>query len=122
METKQELKLADYERWVHEIWVDTEGRSEAEQLRALFIATVGLSEEVGELIGPLKKHVRSRRPVSALPEVMDRHYMMNEVGDVLYYLTRVANHLGFTLQDAMQANVDKLVARYNAHPPGVPTR
>lgn len=114
---EEKIGLASYERWVHEIWADSEGNDEAEQLRALFIACVGAAGELGEVLEPIKKHIRKRRSVADLKIEFDSLEVQNEIGDVLYYLARIAYHCGFTLQDAINANVDKLAERYNAPRP-----
>lgn len=92
-----------------------------ELLRGLFIATAGLPGELGELLEPIKKAVRKHVTVDELPSYLGeagRKELANEAGDVLYYLARVAKACGFTLQDAIEANVEKLVVRYAAHRPG----
>lgn len=121
------ISLRAYEQWVHEIWVDSADQMQPslardyEQLRGLFIACTGLPGELGELLEPVKKAIRKRVTVDQLPEHLGpegRKALANEIGDVIYYLTRVAKTCGFTLQDAIDANVEKLVVRYDAHKPG----
>jgi NTP pyrophosphatase (non-canonical NTP hydrolase) len=66
----------------------------------------GLAEEVGEVIGPLKKW---RFHGHSLP---DHDKLTNEVGDVLYYLVVLCHELGISPEEAMVKNVEKLKVRY----------
>jgi NTP pyrophosphatase (non-canonical NTP hydrolase) len=64
---------------------------------------VGLAGEVGEVADCIKKHIRGDK--------INRFDAILELGDVLYYLTAIAQMLGYNLADVMQSNVDKLNAR-----------
>ena len=66
---------------------------------------LGLVEEVGELIGLLKKHRYHGRP-------LEEEKMKLEVFDVLWYTVAMADCLGFTLDDVVEAGVTKLRRRY----------
>jgi len=66
---------------------------------------VGLAGEAGELANILKKHVFHRHELDDLK-------VLDELGDVLWYLTSIATEMGFTLEHVMQFNVDKLTKRY----------
>jgi hypothetical protein len=37
---------------------------------------------------------------------------MDEVGDVLYYIVKIGNLVGFTLDEVVEHNVNKLTKRY----------
>lgn len=95
--------------------------------RDLFIAGCGLIGETGEIVELLKKRVRDG--------VLDREKLLLELGDALFYLTRLAQfedgpaeliamahaaffnllrELGFALAEVSRANVVKLEARYGA--------
>lgn len=65
---------------------------------------LGLASEAGEVAGLVKKELRDK------PE-FDTDKWMGELGDVLWYLTRLAESLGFTLEELMVYNVEKLEAR-----------
>lgn len=56
---------------------------------------MGLNGEAGEAIDILKKHLLAK-----------------ELGDVAWYLAVSANAIGYDLETIMQMNVDKLKARY----------
>jgi NTP pyrophosphatase (non-canonical NTP hydrolase) len=73
-------------------------------LGVLGFYALGLNEEAGEFAGKVKKAFRDG--------TYDPFAMANELGDNLWYLTRAANNLGFTLEQIMQMNVDKLASRH----------
>lgn len=72
---------------------------------ALNNAALGLSGESGEFSDHVKKHLDHGHP-------LDREHCKKELGDILWYVTRGALALGFTLSEIMEANVDKLNRRY----------
>lgn len=72
---------------------------------AITYTVVALAGEVGELANVWKKHLRD--PATPIPMVR----MMDELGDVLWYVTAMVFHLGITLDDLMQINAEKLHAR-----------
>lgn len=68
------------------------------------IMGLGIGGEAGEVQEHVKKFIRDGK-------VPDRDKFVWELGDVLHYLTRIASEFGYTLEEIMQANVDKLEAR-----------
>lgn len=73
-----------------------------EQLRN---AAYGLNGEAGEVIDLLKKHEFQGHD---LPD----EKLIDECGDVLWYCALLADALGFTLEQVMNRNIDKLRKRY----------
>jgi NTP pyrophosphatase (non-canonical NTP hydrolase) len=67
---------------------------------------MGISGEAGELLDAIKKATIYRKPY-AMENVLE------ECGDVLFYLQGMLNSFGFTLKDAIAANVYKLGIRYS---------
>jgi len=65
----------------------------------------GLNGEAGECIDILKKH-------EFQGHAFDRDKMIDELGDVLWYIAQTATGLAVTLDDVAQHNVDKLRKRY----------
>jgi len=65
---------------------------------------IALNEEAGEIAGWYKKFVL-RENVAGKHTVDD---LKGELGDVLFYLTRLALMRGWNLEDVMLYNVDKL--------------
>jgi NTP pyrophosphatase (non-canonical NTP hydrolase) len=64
---------------------------------------LGLTSEAGEVAGKLKKVIRGD---NVAPESF-----LSEVSDVLWYLARIADNLGLTLEDIADYNVAKLTKR-----------
>jgi len=67
--------------------------------------TTAFCGEAGEVANAVKKLVRD----CATKEEVD---LQNELGDCLYYLTALAHYYEWTLQDIMQANIEKLESRH----------
>ena len=66
---------------------------------------MGLNGEAGECIDILKK-------TEFQGHAFDPMKMVDELGDVLWYVAQLATGLGVTLEYVAQHNVDKLLARY----------
>ena len=66
---------------------------------------MGLNGEAGEAIDILKKCLFQGHN-------LDREHLAKELGDVAWYLAVSADALGYTLEEVLQMNVDKLRARY----------
>ena len=76
-------------------------------LKSIMIS--GLAEEAGEVAGLFKRELRN------LPKDQlrcTREHYVEELGDVLWYLTGVAITHGITLQELWDYNIQKLEARY----------
>lgn len=67
---------------------------------------LGLCSEAGEVAGKYKKFLRDNTPWEDLQLAM-----MKELGDVLWYVDRIADEFDLSLQTIMEANVIKLQAR-----------
>lgn len=102
------ISASEYQSWVASNWNRLSSRDgslmEAGPLRELFIMAVGIGGEAGEVQELLKKHVRDGR------EIHDD--LLLELGDVLHYLTRIAAQFGFTLDQVMATNREKIEARH----------
>ena len=71
----------------------------------LLDAAAGLAEEVGEILGQVRKHRFQQRAV-------DRDRLVAELGDALWCLAAVAGTLGVTLDEVAERNLAKLRSRY----------
>lgn len=69
---------------------------------------LGLTGEAGEISEKWKKVIRDNEGILT-PEI--REAMALEVGDVLWYVARLAAHLGYSLEDIAHRNVQKLESR-----------
>ena len=74
-------------------------------LKRLLHAGIGLSTESGEFLDALKKHIFYGKE-------LDRVNLVEEVGDLFWYIAIVADELGFKIEDVMENNISKLKARY----------
>lgn len=68
-------------------------------------AAIGCATESGELLDAFKKSVFYGRP-------LDRTNVIEEVGDLMWYIALMADELEFTFEECMDANVRKLRSRY----------
>lgn len=66
---------------------------------------MGLNGEAGECIDILKKS-------KFQGHVLDKAKIIDELGDVLWYIAEAAEGLEVTLEDIAKHNVEKLKARY----------
>jgi NTP pyrophosphatase (non-canonical NTP hydrolase) len=67
--------------------------------------TIGVSGEAGELLDAVKKAVIYRKP-------LDRQNVIEELGDLEFYLEGIRAALGVTREECLEANIDKLSVRY----------
>lgn len=71
----------------------------------LSFAVTGLNEESGEVAGLLCREIYKKIP-------MRDTKWIEELGDVLWYLTAVCLCRGYTLEKLFKENTNKLVERY----------
>lgn len=67
--------------------------------------TLGLSGEVGEVVDTVKKYQFYDQP-------LDIKNLVEELGDIQFYVVAMCDTLGVTLDYAMAVNEDKLRKRY----------
>jgi NTP pyrophosphatase (non-canonical NTP hydrolase) len=77
--------------------------------KAVEYLTLGLTSEAGEVAGKLKKLIRDADPNNPSEEWVQM--MASEMGDVLWYLARLADELGLSLSQIAEDNMDKLLDR-----------
>ena len=66
--------------------------------------TLGLVGEAGEFAEKIKKHIRDGNEINSTE-------LVKELGDVLFYVTALANHIGSDLQTVATNNIAKLQDR-----------
>ena len=66
---------------------------------------MGMCGESGECMDILKKHMMQGH-------AFDREKLIDELGDVFWYVAEAATGLGVTLDEVAQHNIDKLRKRY----------
>ncbi len=69
------------------------------------LGAFGLSGEAGEVAEIFKKHLLHHKP-------LDHSALIKEMGDVLWYFTLILADYGITLDQVIEGNVRKLVARH----------
>lgn len=70
--------------------------------------TLGLVSEAGEVAGKLKKVLRDERGVLDEEKIAA---VSAELGDVLWYISQLANELRLDLGEIAEDNIDKLKSR-----------
>ena len=71
----------------------------------LINGVMGLCGESGEVIDVVKKHIFHGHP-------LNRDKLIDELGDVSWYLAECATALGITLEEIFAHNINKLKKRY----------
>ena len=74
-----------------------------QHIEALTYCALGLTGEAGEYSEKVKKFLRDG--------TFDKEAAALELGDVLWYVTRSANELGFSLEYIANKNIEKLMSR-----------
>lgn len=77
-----------------------------DEAHAWHMAT-GVSGEAGELLDAIKKHVVYKKP-------LDRDNVVEELGDLRFYMAGLMNAYGITEDELLAANNAKLGKRYAA--------
>lgn len=100
-----EYNLADvdthnYERFVEKSWFIDQSIPQG------LYCSNALGNEAGETQGVVKKLYRNGTPNYRRPDKL-----LFELGDTLYYLTKLAHVYGFSLEEVMYHNVKKIEAR-----------
>mgnify|MGYP002734880131 CR=1 FL=1 len=71
----------------------------------LINGVMGLCGEAGEAIDLVKKHL-------AQGHELDKEHLIDELGDIAWYLAETAQFLGVTLEEVLERNISKLEKRY----------
>lgn len=71
----------------------------------LLHVTVGVAGEAGELLDAVKKSVIYRKQI-------DRANVIEELGDLEFYMERIRQILGITREETIEGNIAKLSVRY----------
>jgi NTP pyrophosphatase (non-canonical NTP hydrolase) len=75
------------------------------RMTQLLHGAIGISTEAGEILDAFKKHIYYGKP-------LDEVNIMEEVGDVMFYIAIILREFGYSFEDAAKMNIDKLRLRY----------
>lgn len=73
----------------------------------LIHAVLGISGEAGELLDEIKKH-------AVYNKELDRENVVEELGDLEFYMEQLRQRLGITREETLSANIAKLSKRYES--------
>jgi NTP pyrophosphatase (non-canonical NTP hydrolase) len=90
-------------------WSKGDERGEDMQVARLLTAVIGMMAESGEFAEVVKKKVFQADSKFSDDEIF---HMKRELGDVLWYWVQGCIALGFTPEEVMQENINKLEKRY----------
>ena len=77
--------------------------------QALEYLSLGIASEAGEVAGKMKKWIRDGDSKMTREEWVQA--MSSEIGDVLWYVARLADELGLSLSEIAEENMAKLLDR-----------
>lgn len=100
------MNINDYGKFVDDFWFSSGVKGGPLTERDFRIMECGLPGEVGEVLELIKKEVRDG--------TVNREGLKKELGDVAYYWARICSAYGFTPEEVLQCNMDKLLARREA--------
>ena len=92
--------LVRYDDFVRQLF-----KADTEPMMALH-AALGCAGEAGELADAIKREY-------IYGKARDRENIVEELGDLRFYMQAVMNHYGIAESEILQANGDKLAKRYN---------
>jgi NTP pyrophosphatase (non-canonical NTP hydrolase) len=95
------MQINDYQTWTITTAVYP-GAGEHSLPEGMYL-TLGLASEAGEVAGKLKKFIRGDKP--------DPEGFLSELSDVLWYLARLCDNIGITMEDLADYNYKKLEQR-----------
>lgn len=71
---------------------------------AIVYPALGIAGEAGEIAEKVKKWLRGDKE-------LNKELLMKEIGDVMWYCASMADDLGYTLEEVVIANIEKLEKR-----------
>lgn len=95
------MKANEYQEW-------SEKTAKYPKEASLSYLGLGVANEAGEVAGKIKKMMRDDDNILTDER---RNQIIDECGDVLWYLARLSQELNTTLEEVFQRNHDKLEDR-----------
>lgn len=77
-------------------------------IERLMTGAIGLSAESGEILEIVKKMLFQGKPYNE----DNREHLKRELGDVMWYVVQLLLALGYTMEEIIETNVDKLSKRF----------
>jgi NTP pyrophosphatase (non-canonical NTP hydrolase) len=99
------MNANEYQKAAARTLIDRPGFALSDDDLLLVWNALGLAGEAGEVADLVKKGILHQHG-------LDRDGLKKELGDVLWYAAALCTRLGVDLSEVMQANIDKLLARY----------
>ncbi|WDS60531.1 hypothetical protein BC6_00016 [Bacillus phage BC-6] len=105
---KVPFTFSDFDRSVKRTWKDQSFKD------AVSNASLGLTGEAGEVADLIKKAIYHGRGFSEIPNSggIQKKDVKDELSDVLFYVSAMAQEFGFTLEEVARHNKEKLEKRY----------
>lgn len=103
------MEANDYQSNTNKTAIYPGSKRELYDSRALYYLVMGLTGEAGEVANVVKKVARDKGDVF---EYSDQDDLVDELGDVCWYVAQLANRIGVDLETILHHNVNKLRARY----------
>lgn len=97
------LTASTYDDFVESMWVGATNLGTLES--ELNFIGLAICEEAGEVAGKLKKLSRGDGNITV-------KMIAQELGDTLYYITKLGNKIGYTLESLLLLNATKLTERH----------
>lgn len=73
----------------------------------ILMCALGLAGESGEIVDVLKKHYFHHAD-----NTLDYNKIIDEMGDLLWYMSVMCSMLGITMNEVMERNIEKLSVRH----------
>jgi len=82
-----------------------------DEVDGVIYTAIGLSNESGEVLGKLKKIIRDFDGSFSEGVHQNKDVLIDELGDVLWYLCMLSNEIGTSLEEIAERNNKKLSSR-----------
>ena len=99
------MNAIDYQKQAARTLIDAPGFDISDPEIMMVWNALGLAGEAGEVADLVKKGVFHQHG-------LDLEKLKKELGDVLWYVAALCTTSGLSMSDVMQANIEKLKARY----------
>ena len=98
--------IDDFAKWTRSNWFALEEKFDnltPLDEHDLHVMTLGLPEEVGEVLAVIKREVRDGN--------LNREKLIKELGDSIHYWSMICNYYGLKPSDVIATNIEKIQDR-----------